>query len=267
MLSIKEKASRGEPVFGTFLFEFFEAGVPLMIKQAGGEFVVLDQEHSGAGLDRLKPLVLISRAVGVCPIVRVADSRTSSIAGALDIGAQGIMIPMVETAEQMQAIVRAAKYYPEGARGCAFGIAHDDYVDGASEEKLRRLNDGILLLPLIESAKGAENADAIAALDGVDVLWIGHLDLSASLGVPGQYGHPLFREALERIFAAGRKYGKPCGNLIPEAADLARWYDGGTRFFSLSADLWLFRNALRQGIADARLAAGKLSDEGRGGAV
>ena len=245
---LKRKARSLEPAYGTFVFEFFEAGVPMMVKQSGGEFIVFDREHSGVGLDRLKPLVLLCRSVGVVPIVRVPDSQYHHIAGALDIGFQGIIAPMVETAEQMESIIQAAKYHPTGARGNAFGLAHDDYAPGPVSAKLTELNERVLLIPLIESRLGAQNAEAIAALPEVDLLWIGHLDLSTSLGIPGDYDHPAFQEALGRISAAAARCGKCLGNLIPDAAAMERWQRIGVRFFSCSADVFLFQHALTQGI-------------------
>lgn len=248
--TLRQKARRGEFACGTFVFEFFEAGVAMMAKQAGAEFAVLDMEHSGVGLDRLKPLILLCRAVGVAPIVRVPDSQYHHIAGALDIGAQGIMIPMVETAEQMRTIIRYSKYYPKGARGNAFGIAHDDYAaSGPIRDKMAELNESVMLIPLIESRQGADNAAEIAELAEVDVLWIGHLDLTQSLGIPGEWEHPEFTGALQRIFAAAGRSGKSCGILLPDHASLPKWYERGVRFFSYSADLWLFQHALTEGIA------------------
>lgn len=260
--SLKEKAKRQEFAFGTFVFEFFEAGVPMMVKQAGGEFVVLDMEHSGVGLDRLKPIILLCRAVGIVPIVRVPDSQYHHIAGALDIGAQGIMIPMVESAEQMKAIIQYSKYHPVGARGNAFGIAHDDYASGSVPDKMAALNERTMLIPLIESERGTEHAMEIAALPEVDLLWIGHLDLTQSLGIPGQFEHPAFAAALERIFAAGERHGKCCGILIPDEAAMDRWYRQGVRFFSYSADLWLFQSALTQGIANMKKKAASFREGG-----
>jgi 2-keto-3-deoxy-L-rhamnonate aldolase RhmA len=249
ILSLKEKARQQELAYGTFIFEFFEAGVPMMVKQAGGEFIVLDMEHSGTGLDRLKPIILLCRAVGIVPIVRVPDSQYHHIAGALDIGAQGIMIPMAETAEQMKSIIQYSKYYPIGARGNAFGIAHDDYASGSVPAKMAELNEKVMLIPLIESKLGAENAQEIAALEEVDLLWIGHLDLTQSLGIPGDFEHPKFSKAIEQISKAADQNGKCCGIVIPEDTSMSRWYQRGVRFFSYSADLWLFQNTLKQGIA------------------
>jgi 2-keto-3-deoxy-L-rhamnonate aldolase RhmA len=245
---LKRKAQTGELAYGTFLFEFFDAGVPMMVKQSGGEFIIFDMEHSGLGLDRLKPLILLCRALGIAPIVRIPDSQYHHIAGVLDIGAQGIIVPMVETVEQMKSIIQSAKYAPAGARGNAFGFAHDDFTGGSVPDKMAALNEKVMLIPLIESKLGAANAKAIAALPEVDLLWIGHLDLSSSLGISGDFQHPLFKEALDLIFGGARANDKWCGIMIPSEAVMKDWYTQGIRFFSYSADVFLFQNALTQGI-------------------
>lgn len=247
--ALKQKAKAHELAYGTFLFEFFDSGVPMMVKQSGGEFIIFDMEHSGLGLDRLKPLVLLCRALNIAPFVRLPDSQYHHIAGALDIGVQGIIIPMVETVEQMESIIKSAKYHPIGQRGNAFGFAHDDFTSGPVSAKIAELNEKVMLIPLIESKLGAENAKAIAALPEVDLLWIGHLDLSHNLGIPGDFEHTAFKGAIKQIFDGAASQDKSCGILIPSEAAMEGWYKQGVRFFSYSTDVFLFQNALTQGIA------------------
>jgi 2-keto-3-deoxy-L-rhamnonate aldolase RhmA len=131
-----------------------------------------------------------SRAADLIPMVRIPATEYHLIARPLDVGAMGLMVPMVESAEQAWAIVDSAKYPPLGRRGAAFGMAHDDYSGGDISEKMASANDEVLLIAQIETARGVENLDAIAAVDGIDVLWIGHFDLTNSLGIPGQFSHP-----------------------------------------------------------------------------
>src|SRR5436190_23812172 len=123
-------------------------------------------------------------------------------------GAEGIMIPMVGTSAEAKAVIDCMKYHPAGRRGVALGVAHDAYSQGPVPEKLAAANRRTTLFCQIETAEGAENADKIAAVDGVDCLWIGHFDLSASLGVPGQFDHPKFLKAVDRTIAATKKHKK-----------------------------------------------------------
>ena len=152
-------------------------------------------------------------------MVRVPATQYHLIARPLDVGAMGLMVPMVESAEQAQTIVDSAKYPPVGRRGAAFGVAHDDYTGGDIIEKMDIANDEVLLIAQIETARGVENVDAIAAVDGIDVLWIGHFDLTNSLGIPGQFSHPTYLEAVERVLEACQRHGKAPGIMAGAVAD------------------------------------------------
>jgi 2-dehydro-3-deoxyglucarate aldolase/4-hydroxy-2-oxoheptanedioate aldolase len=145
------------------------------------------------------------------------------IARALDVGAQGVMIPMVESAEQARGIASSARYPGQGRRGAAFGFAHDNYEPGDPQSKMKEADKRNLVIAQIETEKGLEAVEDIAAVEGIDCLWLGHFDLSNFLGIPGQFDNPVFTGAVERIVAAGRKHGKALGYMAADA-DLARQY-------------------------------------------
>jgi 2-dehydro-3-deoxyglucarate aldolase/4-hydroxy-2-oxoheptanedioate aldolase len=156
---------------------------------------------------------------------------------------------MVEDATQARLIARSAKYSPEGLRGAAFTIAHDDYQGGDVAAKMRSANDEVLLLAQIETAQGVEHVDEIAAVDGIDVLWIGHFDLTSSLGIPAQFEHPRFREAVTRVVDACERHGKTAGIMASDAGNAREWLDRGFRAIAYSGDLWVYGQALQAGIA------------------
>jgi 2-keto-3-deoxy-L-rhamnonate aldolase RhmA len=168
----------------------------------------------------------------------VPSKEYHHIARACDMGAEGIMIPMVGTAAEAKAVVDCMKYYPQGKRGVALGVAHDNYRQGPVPEKLAAANERTTLFCQIETAEGAENAGKIAAVDGVDCLWVGHFDLSVSLGIPGQFDHPKFLKAIERTVAATKKHKKALGRLVPTTDLGIALYKQGFRF------LLLFRRCL-----------------------
>ncbi len=122
--------------------------------------------------------------------MRVPATEYHFVARALDAGALGVMVPLVDTAEQAQRIVSFTRYPPEGRRGAAFGFAHDDYQGGEVAEKMRAIHERTLVICMIETRAGLENVEAIAAVAGVDVLWLGHFDLTNFLGIPGQFRSP-----------------------------------------------------------------------------
>jgi 2-dehydro-3-deoxyglucarate aldolase/4-hydroxy-2-oxoheptanedioate aldolase len=174
------------------------------------------------------------------------------IARALDAGAVGIMVPMVENAMQARRIVRAAKYPPVGGRGAAFGVAHDDYLGRDVVVAMGSANTETLLIAQIETAAGVENVERIAEVAGIDVLWIGHFDLTNSLGVPGQFDHPKYLAALERTVAACRANGKVAGFMAASPAEARAMLDRGFGIVAFGSDAGIFRDALGALIAGAR---------------
>jgi 2-keto-3-deoxy-L-rhamnonate aldolase RhmA len=162
------------------------------------------------------------------------------------------MLPMVNDAREAKRILDCLKYTPEGRRGVALGIAHDAYSGGPVLEKLARANERTTLFCQIETAAGVDNAFEIAALEGVDCLWVGHFDLSAALGIPGEFQHPTFLEAIDRVARACREHGKACGRLVPDVATGIDYWRRGFDFLCYSGDVWALQAAVRAGIEGIR---------------
>jgi 2-keto-3-deoxy-L-rhamnonate aldolase RhmA len=221
--TLRQRVMTGNQVLGAGVFEFFSPGVSQILKLAGCEFVLYDMEHTGLGLESLKFQVAACRGLGVVPMVRVPRGEYHFLARALDVGAQGVMVPMVESEAQARAIVEATRYPPKGRRGAAFGFSHDDYRPGSPQEKMKAADANTLVIAQIETERGVEAVDAIAAVDGIDVLWVGHFDLTNFLGIPGQFDNPAYLNAVRRVVAAGRKHGKGLG-FMPTDGNWARQY-------------------------------------------
>jgi 2-dehydro-3-deoxyglucarate aldolase/4-hydroxy-2-oxoheptanedioate aldolase len=245
---VKSKVQRGGVSIGTFLFEFNTTGIGRIAAEAGAEFAVFDMEHTGWEIETIRLLVASSRSTDMIPLVRIPATEYHFIARVLDMGAMGIMVPMVESAAQAESIVASAKYPPQGRRGAAFTIAHDDYTGGDIVDKMRTANRETLLIAQIETAAGIHNVAEIAAVNGIDVLWIGHFDLSNSLGIPGQFDHPQFQDALGRVLAACQTHGKVPGFMAGDVAGGKKLLDQGFRMLAYSGDLWLYQAALRAGV-------------------
>src|ERR1051325_3968585 len=154
---VKRKLRDGGVSLGTMVFEFATTGIARLAAGAGAEFAVFDLEHTGWSLETARMLIATGRSAALTPLIRVPVTEYHFIARALDIGAMGIMVPMVETAEQAQRIMRAAKYPPAGRRGAACGVAHDDYVSGDIVESMATANAEGLLIAQIETAQGVAN--------------------------------------------------------------------------------------------------------------
>jgi len=154
--------------------------------------------------------------------------------------------------ETARAIVAATRYPPQGVRGAAFGVAHDDYRPGDVPTKVRRANAHTLVIAMIETAPGIEQVEAIAAVPGVDVLWLGHYDLTNSLGVPGDFAHPRFRAAVDRLIAAANAAGKPLGYMARSVAEARAMRARGFRMLAYSGDIWLLQDALAAALTELR---------------
>jgi 2-dehydro-3-deoxyglucarate aldolase/4-hydroxy-2-oxoheptanedioate aldolase len=254
--SVKKALGGGEVVLGTFVFEFHTTGIGRLAASAGARFVIYDTEHTGWGWETVAALVATTRPTGAEAFVRIPVAERSYVSRALDVGATGLMIPMVGSGEQAARIVQWAKYPPVGVRGAAFNIAHDDYASPGPAEYMREANDTVLLMPQIETVAGLEAVDEIAATDGVDVLWVGHFDLTNSMGIPGQFEHPDYLAALDRVVAAARRHGKACGFMAGGPEEAAMLLDRGFTILAYGGDLWIYRDALRAGLEKVMAHAG-----------
>jgi 2-keto-3-deoxy-L-rhamnonate aldolase RhmA len=244
--SVKQNLAAGKAALGSMVFEFFTPGIARICANAGAEFVMYCMEHTGVGFETLKPQFAMCRALGVVPLVRVPTTEYHFVARALDVGALGVMVPLVDTREQAERIVSFTRYPPQGRRGAAFGFAHDDYQGGDVMAKMRAIHERTLVICMIETRAGLENVDAIAAVNGVDVIWLGHFDLTNFLGIPGNFSHPQYRDAVKRIAEAARKHGKAAGYMAADAA-LGREYLGhGYRMIASGTDQGLLQNAIAQ---------------------
>ena len=247
--SLKQKLLSGGTSYGLFAFEFFTPGLPRIAQAAGAEFILLDMEHSGAGIDTMKQQLAYCRGVDITPFVRVPASQYHFIARVLDAGALGVMVPMVETADQAREIVSWAHYPPKGRRGAILGGAHDDYTGGVARDKLAALDERTFVMLQVETEIGLANVEEIAAVPGVDSICIGFLDLSNFLGVPGEVHNPKYLAAVDRIAAAAKKHGKVLGTAAPDAAFAKEYAAKGFRMICFGTDAGLLQSALSVRIA------------------
>lgn len=246
----RKRVLAGEFLAGTWV----NLGSPITAEMAGltgFDWVLLDHEH-GPGSDvtvaNQLQAVAATPAVG---LVRIAANEPPRFKRALDAGAQGIMIPYVGTAAEAQAAVDAMRYPPRGARGVAkltratsFGSGFDDYFAHAHE--------WLVTLPQIETPEGVERATEIAAVDGVDILFVGPMDLTTSLGIPGNYEHPRCLEALQQVAIAARRAGKAAGILLLNPAHVPMCREMGYTFIALGSDGGAVVNGLKQSLAVLR---------------
>lgn len=243
--SLRQRVLAGETVLGSMMFELLGPAIPQLLVNAGAEYVIYDMEHTGTSLETIKAQISYCRGLPIAPMARVPRGEYHFLARALDIGCHGVMIPMVESEAQARAIVEATHYPPRGRRGAAFGFAHDDYAARDPKAKMRTADARTLVIAQIETERGLEQVEAIAAVDGIDVLWVGHFDLTNFLGIPGQFDNPIYVKAVDRIVAAGRKHKKGLG-FMAASADWARQYNKlGFNMLAAGPDQALFEAGVR----------------------
>ena len=212
-----------------------------MCGHAGFDFVVIDNEHGPSGTETIEHMIRAARGAGVLPVVRTYED---DILRVLDMGASGIQVPQVDTAEQARHVVALAKYPPMGIRGAAFSTRAAGFGFFGGERQIADANQGTAVIVQAESRTAIDNIDAIAAVPGVDVVFFGPNDLSFSMGHPGQMNHPEVVEAIEHGIRRTVAAGAAAGVIAMNPAEFARWAKVGARYMP-TVTTALIGNALR----------------------
>lgn len=226
----------------------------IMAKACGFDAFYVDMEHGSSTLQNAAQICSSAVALGIAPLVRVQAGAYNDAARALDGGAMGVLFPHCDTAADAEKIVEACKFAPLGHRGSSGAGPVTGYRSMPLPELQAQVNEATMLIPMLESAEGVENAEAIAAVPGIDVLQIGTNDLLTSLGIPGQVDHPRLRECYVHVAQAVRKHGKHMGigavHGKPERTqDLIKV---GARFVMAGNEASYFMNAARRDVQDLR---------------
>jgi 2-keto-3-deoxy-L-rhamnonate aldolase RhmA len=244
MNPFREKLRAGGTVFGQMVLELFTPGIGPMLANAGMEFVIYDMEHGRCDIALAAQMIASCRGCDIVPMMRVPDVNFAPLSRVLDLGARGVMVPRVETRAQAEDIVAQLKYAPQGRRGVALGIAHDVYRAGGPSF-FPAANEDTAVILLLETVKAFENLDAILSVPGVDVAWVGHYDLTTSMGIPSQFEHRRFLEAMDALVASCKRHGVAPGFLPPTPEATAHWMAKGFRAISLGSDIGVFVNGVK----------------------
>jgi 2-dehydro-3-deoxyglucarate aldolase len=206
---------------------------------AGFDWLLLDGEHAPNDVSSFVPQLMALKGSHSAPVVRPSCNEPVIIKRLLDIGFYNFLIPYVETKEQAERAVASTRYPPAGIRGVS--VSHRSNMFGTVSDYFSRANDSICVMVQIESRLGVENLDAIAAVDGIDGIFVGPSDLAAALGHLGQAGHPEVQECIHHIFERAKAQGKSCGILAPVEADARRYMAWGATFVAVGSDLGVLR--------------------------
>jgi len=210
------------------------AMVAELVGHAGFDWLLIDTEHSPNELPAIVAQLQAMQTGTASAVVRPAWNDPVLIKRILDIGVQSLLIPFVETAAAAAAAVAATRYPPDGIRGVSTGSRAAGY--GRIKDYPKAAGAEICVLVQIETMKGVENIDAIAATPGVDGVFVGPADLSASLGHLGDHLNPVVQDTIGRVLAACQKAGKPAGYLTGNEAESKKWLDAGFRFVAVGTD-------------------------------
>jgi 4-hydroxy-2-oxoheptanedioate aldolase len=237
--TVKEKLARDEVVSSITVRLVRGVEIALIARTAGFDALYVDLEHSSFSRETTSQICIAALAAGIAPFVRVPDIKPEHIAGALDGGALGVIVPHIRSAQEAREVVAAAKFPPLGERSAAGGLPHLGYRSFPTAETNRALNQATMVIVQLETADALERTEEIVAVQGVDLVLIGTNDLLADWGIPGQYEDERVRGAYARVIAACREMRKHVGvgGLSTRPKLVAEFVRMGARYVSTGTDL------------------------------
>lgn len=238
---LRAKLKRGEPVYGMFVAEFDSPAIPVILADAGLDFFTLDMEHGPFTLTSALAILQTARLANITALVRVPDGMYHVIAPVLDQGAQGVVVPRVETREVAERSVAATRYPPLGVRGIYGGKANNDYQTVTLMEYTRHANEQVLAIIQIESKTAVEHVDELMATPGLDGVLVGPWDLASSMGVDPTDAS--VDAMIQRVLDAAKRHNVPCGIHLGDPAVVKQWGKRGMTFLSCMGDLEMLRTS------------------------
>jgi 4-hydroxy-2-oxoheptanedioate aldolase len=248
--SLRSRIHAGETLYGSFL-QLGSAVAAEIVARAGFDWVIVDLEHGAGTESDLMASLLAVTSTPTAALVRPQSAERIRIGRALDHGAHGLMVPRIDLPDQAREAVSYMRFPPDGVRGLALSTRGAGLGE-RSHAQVKEINEHIVGIIQIESPSAVEHAGEIAAIDGVDVLFVGPADLSHSLGIPGEFQHPEYLSAVHRTLAAAEANGKATGILLRDTTTLAQHLELGFRFIGIGSDGGFIGAGARAVVASAR---------------
>lgn len=261
---VRETIAAGDVAYGLNVRLAGTGEIAAIARGTGHCFLYIDAQHAPFNLETMATLAHAALGYGIAPLVRVRSATDPNIPVLLDAGVTGIVVPDTETAAQAAAVVHASKFAPIGNRSLGGLDIHYDYGPVPAAELMAELNDTVLVIAMVETVTGLENVEDIAAVPGLDGIYLGGNDMLASMGRSGRYDDPAIYSALDRVVAAAAANGlfAGCGGLMGTARQ-AKVIGRGVRFLTAASDLGLVRSGAARAITELRAAAsGALACDG-----
>jgi len=243
---LRERIAQSRPVLGTFLVEFAGSAAVHTLADAGFDFVMVDCEHGNYTSREVETLIEAATHAGLCALVRPPTVSREMITRVLDAGAGGVLVPAIDSLDQVLQAVRATKYRPIGKRGVHLLRGHTRHRKVDAATFLAEANRDVLTLIQIELESAVGIAEKIAATEGVDGLYVGPGDLSVDLGVPGQWNAPVLQSAIEKVVKACRQHGKIAACHADRIEDMPRLRERGVQMFGYFCDIGLLKAAANE---------------------
>lgn len=250
--NLKKAICENRIVVGTRIGEFGTRGVPKLLEYAGIDWVMIDMEHSGWGVNIVADLIAWFAATDITCIVRPPDNDYHFIARLMDVGAMGVMVAHIETAADAQAIVDAAMYPPLGKRGVGMNAPHTEYKKPKASEYMPWRNAQTSIVAMIESTKALDNIDEICAVEGVDLIHPSHSDLSEALGVSEDYENPKFKAAIRKVGEACKRHGKAMKFYTRSEEDTKEAIAMGCRILQVPPDTVAYQDKMKENVQKVR---------------
>ena len=249
-----KRLQEGHPVFGCAIQQYRSAEIPRSFAAAGFDYVFIDAEHGGFGLETIQNMINSAVQSGITPIVRVADLQYSLVARCLDLGAQGIILPRVESPELLVHAISWTRFPPLGKRGFGIMAPQLDYETPSVDKIIKQLNQNTMVVVQFETRLAMERMDDLLSVEGVDVAMVGPTDLTISLGVPGEFNHPQLVETITRFIGACQTHRVIPGIHCRDVAQARKWLERGMRFVGAGGEHGLLLQKASEAVRELKSA-------------
>ena len=249
---LRQVPAEGRTAVGAMLVELRQPSVMTLLAHGGLDFVIIDNEHGPFSVETIADLSRAARDAGITPIVRIPELTYAHVTQSLDGGAQGIMLPRVTAADQVETCLQYMKYPPRGRRGAVLARGHTGFKGGPLAETMAAMNRETFLIVQIETAEAVERLDKVLSIPGVDAALVGPTDLSVALGVPGRMDDPVLTGAIGRVMATCARIGVTAAIHTNDVQMTGDWARKGMRLVSINSEAGLLMAGVRAAVTAIR---------------
>jgi 2-keto-3-deoxy-L-rhamnonate aldolase RhmA len=249
---VKKILKEGGTCFGTLLRMVKAPEVIPLSTAAGWDYVIIDTEHYASHAQSIADLAVVARYEPLTLLVRVQDKLYHQVASTLDLGVQGLILPRVQSREEVEHILHSTRYFPQGGKGASISTTATLFRDYGYQEYMQSHNENLLTVVQIETEDAVEIADDIVSVDGVDAVMMGPADLSQNMGIPGEFDHPRMEVAYQKVIDACNRHGVAPGIHFGDMKLAQKWVRRGMRFMTFQFDSQLLQGAFERAVEDLR---------------